>query len=293
MSEAAESAQTVANGDSQGAPTEHSEASQPAPGSAASLRPVPGQPPRSAAQREADSQQPEGKKEESRYERTKREKAEFRAQQQAFQRERQAFAEERAKFEEAKKPKRNYTLAQLKEYRQEWAREAQQGIDGREELVRKADQAIAEMEAEEKASKISVELPKFGTPEHRKIWEDSEAQIRQEDPDFGTPGTRIDQKLREILNGQNAQMYRDHPYGIFAAYAEAQKEILKEDVATLRKENESLKAENAQLQGLTSIGGGVPGRIGGKEKDFASLTSAEMRKRLLAGRSKNEFLPML
>src|SRR5262245_54401221 len=45
----------------------------------------------------------------SRYERTKRERAQFRAEREAFQREREAFTKERAAAEEAKKPKRDYS----------------------------------------------------------------------------------------------------------------------------------------------------------------------------------------
>lgn len=259
--------------------------SSPEPGSAASIRPVPGQPPRSAASRDNGDAKPQAK-EESRYERTKREKREFRAQQEAFQRERQAFAQERAQFEESKKPKRNYTLDDLKKYRDEWAQEAEQGVPGREQLVAKADQEIAAMEAEVRASRNLVELPKYGTKEHRRIWEESEALIRKEDPEFGVQGTRIDAAMRALFQGPNAKLYLDHPYGVYAAYSEAQKELLKEDNQTLQKENQTLKQELQRITGLTSISGGVPSRIGGEPKPFASLSSAEMRKRLLAGRNR-------
>jgi len=291
MSEVAESSGPVSAGDSS-ASSGGSE-----PGSAASIRPVPGESSHSAstASREPQPQGDQiessagdrsqgGPRQESRYERTKREKAEFKAQQEQFKREREMFARERAQFEEAKKPKRNYTLAQLKQYREEWAKEAELGYEGREELVAKADQTIAEMEAEEKASKKTMELPVFGTPEHKRIWEESEAQIRAEDPEFGVQGTRVDSELRKIFSGPNAKLYLDHPYGIYAAYAEAQKEILKADNGVLKKENESLKAELQRVTGLTSIGGGIPGRMtnGQDKRDFASLSTAEMRKRLLS-----------
>jgi hypothetical protein len=294
MSEVSEGSGPVSAGDSSA-----SSSSSPEPGSAASIRPIPGQPPRSASQasRESEPQgdesspeggepQSPGQKQESRYERTKREKAEFKAAQQQFKREQEMFARERAQFEEAKKPKRNYTLAQLKQYREEWAKEAELGYEGREDLVAKADQAIAEMEAEEKASKKTMELPVFGTPEHKRIWEESEAQIRAEDPEFGVQGTRIDTELRKLFNGPNAKLYLDHPYGIYAAYSEATKEILKADNGVLRKENESLKAELQRVTGLTSIGGGIPGRMtnGQDKRDFASLSTAEMRKRLLSAK---------
>jgi hypothetical protein len=276
---------------------------RPAPGSAASIRPIPGAPPRSwqqqqeptpngdsnvAANGEAPETNPEAKKE-SRYDRTKREKAEWRAQIEAFQREREAFFKEKADFEESKKPKRNYSLADLKRYREEWAQE------GKDDLVAQADQAIAQMENEERQkqadSRTVMELPKYGTEEHKKIWESSEADIRSRDPEFGVKGSRIDTKLREIFDGPNAQMYRDHPYGIYAAYAEAEREILKED-------NTKLKAELQRVTGLTSIGGGVPGRIADdgnlSTKEFAKLSSAEMRKRLIAGRNRpDNSLPWL
>ena len=102
-------------------------------------------------------------KQESRYERTKKERAAFKQQQESFRAQQAAFAQERAKFEESKKPKRDYSLDQLKKYRADWAREAEEGvIPGRAELVQRADAEIAAMEAEEKASKMVVELPKRG-----------------------------------------------------------------------------------------------------------------------------------
>ena len=227
--------------------------------------------PKSAAQR----------KQESRYERTKKERAAFKAQQEAFRQQQTAFAQERAKFEESKKPKRNYSLSDLKEYREAWKREAEQGVDGREELVRKADAEIAAMEAEEKASKQVVELPKRGTPEHRQQWQAAEADLQQADPEFMKSGTRLDTKLREIFVGPNAQAYADHPQGIYAAYDRAKREILEEDVKGLRTENSSLKKELQRLGGLTSIGGGVPGRIGDggitSQADFARLSTKDMR----------------
>lgn len=234
------------------------------------------------------------KKIESRYERTKRERAEFRKQQDAFRAQQTAFAQERAKFEESKKPKRDYSLADLKKFRADWKREADEGvIPGRAELVARADAEIAAMEAEEKASKMVVELPKRGTPEHRQAWQAAEAELQQADPEFMKSGTRLDTKLREIFNGPNAQAYADHPQGIYAAYDRAKREILEEDVKGLRTENSSLKKELQRYTGLTSISGGVPGRVGDggitSTADFAKLSSADMRKHLLsqAKRSKD------
>ena len=94
-------------------------------------------------------------------------------------------------------------------------------------------------------------------------------------------GTRLDTKLREIFVGPNAAAYADHPQGIYAAYDRAKREILEEDVKGLRTENSSLKKELQRLGGLTSIGGGVPGRIGDggitSQADFARLSTKDMR----------------
>ena len=231
-------------------------------------------------------------KQESRYERTKKERAAFKQQQEAFRAQQAAFAQERAKFEEAKKPKRDYTLKDLKKYRTDWAREAEEGvIPGRAELVARADAEIAAMEAEEAANKQVVELPKRGTPEHRQQWQAAEADLQQADPEFMKSGTRLDTKLREIFNGPNAQAYADHPQGIYAAYDRAKREILEEDVKGLRTENSSLKKELQRLGGLTSIGPGVPGRVGdggvSTTADFARLSSKDMRAHLLTQSKKN------
>lgn len=238
--------------------------------------------PKSAAQR----------KQESRYERTKREKAAFRQQQEAFRQQQAQFARERAEFEASKKPKRDYSLADLKKYRETWKKEAEQGVDGRVELVAKADEEIKAMEEEERASKMVVELPKLGTPEHRTQWQAAEAEIAAADPDFMKAGTRVDTKLRQIFAGPHADAYRNHPQGIFAAYDRARREILEEDVKGLRTENARLNKELQRYTGLTSIGGGVPGRVGeggiNSTADFARLSSADMRKHLLAASKKSK-----
>lgn len=224
-------------------------------------------------------------KKESRYDRTKKERAAFNQAKAQFQAERAQFAKERADFEESKKPKRDYTKADLEKYKVNWKEE------GRDDLVAQAEAEIAAMEAEERASKTVLELPKHGTLEHKKMWEDSERQIAESDPEFMRSGTRIDTKLRELFSGPHANAYRDHPQGIFAAYDRAKLELTQEDLAASQQENQQLKAENQKLQGLTSIGSGAPGRMGnGNEvtnlKDFSKLPSAEMRKRLLADKSK-------
>ena len=111
----------------------------------------------------------------------------------------------------------------------------------------KADAEIQAMEEEEKASKMVVELPKRGTPEHRQQWQSAEAELRQADPEFMKSGSRLDTKLREIFNGPNAAAYADHPQGIYAAYDRAKREILQEDNDGLRTENSSLKKELQRL----------------------------------------------
>ena len=232
-------------------------------------------------------------KQESRYERTKRERKEFHAQREvfkqqndAFRAQQAAFAQERAKFEESKKPKRDYSLGDLKKYREAWKQEAESGVEGKAELVKRADAEIAAMEAEEAASKMVVELPRRGTKEHREMWEASEREIAQTDPEFMKAGTRLDKKLREIFAGPNGEIYRDHAQGIYAAYDKAKLEVLKEDNQSLQTEISSLKKELQRYTGLTSIGGGVPGRLGDggvtSTADFARLSSADMRKHLLA-----------
>jgi hypothetical protein len=231
--------------------------------------------PKSAAQR----------KQLSKYERTKKQRAEFNRRQEALTQREQQLALQQAQFEESKKPKRDYSLGDLKKYRAEWAREAEEGvIPGRAELVSRADAEIAAMEAEEKASKQVVELPKLGTPEHRKQWNAAEAEIRASDPDFMQSGTRLDTKLREIFAGPNSDAYRSHPQGIYAAYDRAKRELLEEDVKGLRTENSSLKKELQRYGGLTSIGGGVPGRVGdggiNSTADFARLSTKDMRAHL-------------
>ena len=231
-------------------------------------------------------------KQESRYERTKKERVAFRQQQEAFRAQQAAFAQERAQFEESKKPKRNYSLADLKEYRSAWAKEAEQGVDGRDELVRKADAEIAAMEAEERDSKLVVEYPKHGTKEHQDMWHAAERELAAQDPEFMKSGTRLDSKLRELLSGPNAKAYRDHALGIYAAYDKAKLEVLKEDNSSLQTENSQLKKELQRLGGLTSIGGGVPGRVGdggvNSTADFARLSSADMRKHLLTQSKKSK-----
>src|SRR5215471_1832556 len=142
---------------------------------------------------QGNGEKPEQKHRElSRYERTKRERAAFRAEREAFQREREAFARERAQVEEAKKPKHDYTIAELKKYRGEWYRE------GKHDLVEAADKEIAVMQqaAEAERAARTIEWPRVGTPEHRAQWESAERELAEADPEFMRSGTRLDTRLR-------------------------------------------------------------------------------------------------
>jgi hypothetical protein len=245
-------------------------------------------------QASGDQQKPESaaqkQKRESQFQRVKRQKAEYQRREAEFQAQQAAFAKERAEFEESKKPKDQYTLEDLKKYRDDWAQEAEWD-DAKKVLVRKADQEIARLEKLEAdkvaASKKTIDLPRYGTKEHRARWEANERAIRQENPDFMKSGSRIDSMVRRIMQSPYGETARDHPDGIWAVYSEAQKELLKEDNQSLQGKVQQLENELKRLTGLTSIGGGTPGRIGSGNRvesisDFKKLSSADMRKHLLS-----------
>ena len=118
-------------------------------------------------------------KQESRYERTKKERAAFRQQQEAFRAQQARLLKSEPSLKSPKSRNAIIPWLILKKYRADWAREAEEGmIPGRAELVQRADAEIAAMEAEEKASKMVVELPKRGTPEHRQQWQAAEADLQ-------------------------------------------------------------------------------------------------------------------
>lgn len=220
----------------------------------------------------------------SRYERTKRERAAFKTQQAQFQKDREAFARERAQFEEQKKPKRDYTLADLQKYRGQWEAE------GNYDLVEKADAEIARMQAEEQAERAqrTIELPRAGSPEHKAQWEACERDLAKADPEFMRTGTRLDTKLRQIMAGPDGEVYRQHPRGIVAAYHAARMELLEADLKAEQTKSSKYQAELQRLTGLTSIGGGAPGQLGNGSRvesvdDFARLSSKDMRKHLMNG----------
>ena len=259
------------------------ETASPAPGSAAADdAPSPSSPelgPEASAMPEAgdngqangqDSQKPQShqQKRESRYERTKRQRAAF-AQREAElkQREERIAQAERAK-EAPKKP--DYTLADLKQYRQSWEDE------GRFDLVEQADKKIKELEGLEKEEQSQEAFTKE--------WQTAEAELAQADQEFMRQGTRLDSKLREIMAGPDGNVYRGHPRGIVAAYHRARMEILEGDHKGALAKIQQLESELKRLTGLTSIGGGAPGRVGANRieslGDFSKLSSADMLKHL-------------
>lgn len=230
----------------------------------ASQRDGPGDTPQPGQQ-----QGPEQKKE-SRYERTKRQRAEFQRREMALKQREAQLAQVERERNAPKKP--NYTLAELREYRNAWEQE------GRLELVEKADAEIQRLEGLEKQETQSQAF--------QSEWHQAEAELAQADPEFGVnKGTRLDKKLRELMDGPDGKIYRQHPRGIVAAYHRARMEILESDHAVAQKRISELESELKRLTGLTSIGGGSPGRVSNgnraeSPKDFARLSSADMRKHL-------------
>jgi len=249
----------------------------------------------SAAQRTESGEpaQEEGKsraKSPSAYYQIRQAKKAFKTEQEAFARQREAFLRERAEFEEAKKPKRDYSIAELQKYRKQWENE------GQLDLVEAADKEIEVMRAEEKAKSSTVNFPVMGTPEHKAQWESAERELAATDPEFMRDGTRLDKRLREIMGSQDGNLYRLHPRGIVAAYHRAKMELLKADVQSLQTALQKKDQELKRYEGLTSIGGGAPGKIGSGSKveslaDFAKLSTAEMRKHLLGKKDKPEAVP--
>jgi hypothetical protein len=220
----------------------------------------------------------------SRYERTKRQRAELARREAVIAQRESQFAEAQRAAAEAAKPKRDYTLADLRKYRGQWEQE------GNFELVEKADKEIAAMEAEAQAERQSrtVELPPVGTPEHQAQWEAAERELAQVDPEFMRDGTRLDKRLREIMGSEDGNIYRQHPRGIIAAYHRAKMELLEGDFKGLQTENSKLKTELQRYTGLTSISGGAPARIVSGNRvesldDFRKLSLADMHKELKRG----------
>jgi hypothetical protein len=218
----------------------------------------------------------------SRYERTKRQRAEIARREAVLQqRERQLAEIERAR---TAPPKRDYTLGDLQKYRRQWESE------GNYDLVEKADKEIAAMQAEEDAERQArtVEMPPMGSPEHRAQWEAAERELYQADPEFMRAGTRLDTKLRQIMSSEDGNVYRQHPRGIIAAYHRAKMELLEADRNDLQTRFQKLEEENKRLNGLTSLSGGTRSSVGngstvGSVSEFARLSTKDMRKHLLKG----------
>jgi hypothetical protein len=216
-----------------------------------------------------ESQGPAKEKKPSLYYQVRQAKKAFKAEREALAREREIFTRERAEFEEARKPKRDYTLDDLRKYRRQWDQE------GNFELVEKADKEIAAMEAEAQTNSQSDRF--------KAEWETAERELAQVDPQFMRDGTRLDKRLREIMGSEDGNIYRQHPRGIVAAYHRAKMELLEGDYKVLQTENSKLKTELQRYTGLTSISGGAPARIGSGERDFAKLSLADMHKHLRRG----------
>jgi hypothetical protein len=227
-----------------------------------------------------DSSSPEAKTEGrqhkrlSPYERVKRQKAALQQREASLKAREEQIAEAERQKNAPKKP--DYTVAELKQYRQAWEDE------GRIDLVEKADKEIARLEALEKQEHQSASFVQE--------WKTAEKELFEADPEFMRPNTRLDKRLREIMGGADGQIYRGHPRGIVAAYHRAKMELLQADHKAAQEELQQLKAELKRLTGLTSIGGGAPGRIGNGNRvenlnDFAKLSSADMLKHLKSKRS--------
>ena len=217
----------------------------------------------------------------SRYERTKRERSAFRAERDAFQRERNAFMQARAQEQQAARAEK-YTISDLEKYLPGWQQEAQAQPwdEQKQQLVSAAQAELQRLRAAEQAKYQQIAQPVMGTPEHRAEWERTELELAQADPEFMRDGTKLDAKLREIMRGPDGNIYRQHPRGIVAAYHRAKMELL-------QVENEKLENDLKRYRGLTSIGGGAPGRVGSGRSinslaDFAKLSTKDQRAHLLA-----------
>ena len=208
-------------------------------------------------------------KRESQFQRVKRQKAEYQKRESELKQREERIAQAEREKNAPKKP--DYTLGDLKKYRESWNEE------GRFDLVEKADKEIARLEQLEQQEK--------GQMSFVNEWRQAEADLSQADPQFGAgKGTRLDKKLGEIMGGPDGNIYRQHPRGIVAAYHRAKMEILEGDHQIALGKIQQLETELKRLTGLTSIGGGAPGRISGGRieslSDFSKLSSSDMLKHL-------------
>ena len=224
-----------------------------------------------------DSSSPEAGKEparkrESQFQRIKRQKEAFQKREAELRAREERLAQAEQAGRAPKKPE--YTAAELKQYRQAWENE------GRFDLVEEADKEIARLEELEKQEK--------GQESFVKEWRTAEQELFEADPEFMRPGTRLDSRLRDIMAGPDGDIYRGHQRGIVAAYHRAKMEILEGDYKVAQGKIRQLETELKRLTGLTSIGGGAPGRLGTARieslGDFSKLSSADMRKHLKSKR---------
>jgi hypothetical protein len=210
-------------------------------------------------------QKREGQKRESQFQRVKRQKAEYQKREASLKEREERIAQAEREKNAPKKP--DYTASELKQYRQAWENE------GRFDLVEAADKELKRLEAIEQQEKGQVSFVNE--------WQQAERELGEADPEFGVgKGTRLDKKLGEIMSGPDGNIYRQHPRGIVAAYHRAKMEILEGDHKAALGKIQQLETELKRLTGLTSIGGGAPGRIGSGERDFSKLSSADMLKHL-------------
>ena len=234
-----------------------------------------GERPLSAGQKQGQTTEQQPKKELSRYERTKRQRAEFQKRETALKQREEQLAQIERERTKPKKPE--YSLAELKQYRQSWQDE------GRFDLVEKADAEIERLE--------ELEKQEHGQQSFQAEWHQAEADLAASDPDFGAgKGTRLDTQLQAIMGGPDGQIYRQHPRGIVAAYHRARMELLESDHKVALGKIQQLESELKRLTGLTSIGGSAPGRVSSGRieslSDFSRLSSADMLKHLQAGARK-------
>jgi hypothetical protein len=205
-------------------------------------------------------------------------------------RQREATLNERERaFKESSQPKpkqRDYTLSDLRKYHKQWSDINHRNYDP--DLATKAEAEIEAMEAEEAQTKTVSEVPKMGTPEHTAQWQQAEKELADADPEFMRSGTRLDARLREIMQGPDGALYRTHPRGIVAAYHQAKMNLLQADNGELSGKVQELEKELKRYQGLTGVNGGVSRRPGGSSgnpqspQEFARMSTKDMKRHLLS-----------
>jgi hypothetical protein len=230
---------------------------------------------------EAESHHSEsGHKSLSRYEKTKRKIAQLKEREAKLnEREQQLVRIEQERIEKERKASEpDYTIGDLEKYKKQWEQE------GNYDLAQKAEAEIQRLQGLEASKRQLIEVPRFGTPEFQQSWQQAETELYQYDPEFMRSGTRVDRVLRELMNGPDGNLYRQHPRGIVAAYHLAKLSIAEEDLASERQKTQAYEKEIQRLNGLLGIGGGAPARGSGpfEVRDFSRLSTADMKRHLLA-----------